>query len=174
MNLLSIQGHFAPAFRLNTIQATECKKQVETLSQEPACIISSKFRTDILYFDEDSHVEEILRTWCKLCGVTYKETTKLKFFCSNDIAVSLTQFFYRLQLLHRMPQWHSMYYKELLSMWIENPKEPILYSLNKIMILMNESNNEHSLKLNNDKFQQIVAKFIDLGNLTSLNKKNVN
>lgn len=169
MNLLSIQGHFAPAFRLNKADAAELKKQVEIISQEHVLVISSKFRTDLFYYDVDDHVEEIIRIWCDISGVTYNDSTKIKFFRSRNELLTLTHFFYRLQLLFRMPQWHKAYSEELLSMWIENPKEPVLGILMKVMILLNESCNEHTLKLNETEFKQVVGRFINLRNLTFLN-----
>lgn len=169
MNLISIQGHLAPAFRLNKADAAELKKQVETISQEHVLVISSKFRTDLFYYDMDDHVEEIIRIWCNICGASYKDSTKLKFFRSKSELLTLTHFFYRLQLLYRMPQWHKAYYEELLSMWIENPKEPVLGIIMKLMILLNESCNEHTLKINEADFKQIVGRFINLRNLTSQN-----
>jgi hypothetical protein len=136
-----------PGFRLDRADAAELKKQVEAISQEHVLVISSKFRTDLIYYDVDDHVDEILRIWCNICGVSYKDSTKQKFFRSKNELLTLTHYFYRLQLLYRMPQWHKVYYEELLSMWIENPKEPVLGTLNKVMILLNESSNNHTLKL---------------------------
>lgn len=174
MNLLSIQGHFAPAFRLNKADAAELQKKVMTITQDHIVMISSKFRTDLIFYNGGEHMEKITRIWCDIAGVTYKDHIKNRFFRSSTELITLTHFFYRLQLLSRMPQWYKMYYEQLLSAWMENPKDPILDTLIKVMTQLNELFNEHSLKLDENEFRHIMGRFINLRNMASMNDKSAN
>ncbi|MGK7390186.1 MAG: hypothetical protein ACNS60_07535 [Candidatus Cyclobacteriaceae bacterium M2_1C_046] len=173
MNLISIQGHYAPAYYLNKAEAAELKLQVESLTHQHVLVISSKFRTDLIYYGDD-YVVEILKLWCIISGTAFKESTKQKFFYSHSDLSSLTHFFYRLHLLYRMPRWHKEFYEQLLSMWMENPKEPALDTLIKITMLLTELHNEHSLILGQTDCQQIIERFVDLKSLTSPDKNILN
>ena len=174
MNLLSIQGHFAPAFRLNKEDAVELQEKVKVITQERVVVISSKFRTDLVFYEGDDKMEQITRIWCDIAGVIYKDHIKTRLFRSSTELITLTHFFYRLQLLSRMPQWYKMYYEQLLSTWMENPKDQILDTLIKVMTQLNELFNEHSLKLDEYEFRQIVGRFLNLREMASMNEKSSN
>ena len=174
MNLLSIQGHFAPAFRLNETAKEVIKRYVETITRADIVIISSKFRTDLIFYDQVDHMEEIIIKWCDITGHTFKESTKLKFFRSCNELHSITHFFYRLYLLSRMPLWYKMYHEQLLSTWIENPRDPLLGTIMKVMTQLDSLFNDHAMKLNENEFRQIAQRFIDFDKLALMDKNRAN
>lgn len=174
MYLLSIQGRYAPAFQLKNDAALQLKKQVEGLTHQQAHIISSRFRTDLVYEDDENRLEDFLERWCKSLGYPYKSDIKLKFFRSAEEDVSLSQFFYRLHLLKRIPNWYNAYLEKLVQLLAREGQCPLCTKLSEAMKLFCDSVELLRIKQGQDSLLKSVNEFVKLKHLAAYGNKNYN
>ena len=174
MNLLSIQGPHAPALYLDKHQEIDLEQQVSAIIHDRALVISSKFRTDILYYGNKDHVDTLLMCWFAKSGSQYNASKKSKFYRSDDELTTLTSFFYRLHLLNQFPQWHHAYYENFISKLIDNPKNDLCHKLFEILNILMENFDEHLLKVDKAALHHLIDRSVSLRKLAETNKLNIN
>lgn len=174
MYLLSIQGRYAPAFQLKYAAALQLRQQIEAVTNKHTQIISSKFRSDLIYDDDINRLEEFLEIWSDSVGYPYDNSLKLKFFRSAEEAVSISQFFYRLHLLRRFPKWYDGYLENLLNVLDQKTHCPLCQKLSEAMEQFCEAVEVRRLKRNHETLIKSVHEFVKLKHLASLHKRNDN
>lgn len=174
MYLLSVQGRYAPAFHLNNAGSQALKQHVETLTNQNTLLISSRFRSDLVYEDHENRLEYFLETWCQLAGYPYDKSVKLKFFRSAEEAVSISQFFYRLHLLKRFPVWYNAYLEKLVNVLIHKEQCSLCYRLAQAMEKFCEAVEMRRLKEDRQVLINSVQEFVKLKHLSSLIKESLN
>ena len=174
MFLLSVQGRYAPAFQLTKEAETKLRRQIEAITQRQVLIISSKFRTDLLYEDDTNRLEQFIKVWCEAVGYPYTNSLKLNFFRSDEEVTSLTYFLYRLQLIKRIPRWYNGYMERLNQVLRENSRHPLCQKLSEGMEKFRENAEKKRLKAESEALLQSVHEFVNLKDLTSFNKRNCN
>lgn len=174
MYLLSIQGRYAPAFQLKNSAAGKLKHQIEATTKQPALVISSRFRSDLIYLDNTNSLVESMKVWCHLVGYHYTDALKMKFFRSDEEATSLHYFFLRLQLIKRIPGWYNGYVKEFEKVLLENPQHPLYPKLYGAMESFLQAIEKQRIKGENEVNIKRVSKFINLNNLAGSNSDNCN
>lgn len=175
MNLLSIQGKYAPTFQLQDDMAIELKQNIEAITKKQVLIISSKFRSDLIYNDDQDRIDTFLKSWCNAVGYTYSNSVKQKFFRSTDEAISLSYFLYRLHLLKRIPKWYEDYFKKLMNILTltVNADHPLCKKLYEAMDILRVAVDQHRLKGEKEILEN-MNNFVDLKNLVSRNQNNDN
>lgn len=174
MYLLSIQGRYAPAFQLKNAAALQLRQQIEAVTNRHTQIISSKFRSDLIYEDDENRLEDFLETWCESVGYPFDSSVKLKFFRSAEDAISISQFFYRLHLLKRFPKWYDGYLEKLVNVLVQKTHCPLCQKLSEAMEQFCEAVEVRRLKENHEALIKSVHEFVKLKHLASLHKRNDN
>ena len=174
MYLLSIQGRYAPAFQLKENAALKLKQQVEAATNKQALVISSRFRSDLIYQDTTNSLVASLKLWCEIVGYDYSDSLKLKFFRSDEEQVSLNSFLNRLQLIRSVPRWYELYLEELTKVLAENAYHPLCQKLSgpleKYLLTVEKQN----LKTEKEAVIRGVSRFVNLKKLGNSNNSNCN
>lgn len=168
MYLLSIQGRYAPAFQLKCDAALKFRRQIEAVTSKRSQIISSKFRSDLVYEDDVNRLEDFLKLWCESVSYPYESSVKLKFFRSAEEAVSISQFFYRLHLLRRFPKWYNGYLEKLVNILARKDQCPLCHRLSEAMEHFCEAVEFRRLKEEQQTLIKSVHEFVKLKHLASL------
>ncbi len=113
MNLVSIQGKFAPGMYFKGDDLHVCHQLMRSLSDNRYLVISSRYRTDILYDSVLEKNQSIIRLWCFYKGKDFNETWLNRFFRTVGSKESTEHFFTRLLYLKRIPTWYDLYMNEL-------------------------------------------------------------
>ncbi len=109
MNLISIQGKYAPGFYFKGDELFACESLMKSLANDDFLVISSRFRSDILYLREHERNTSVVRIWCLYKRKEYNSTLLNRFYRSTDTTESLSEFFVRLLYLRRVPAWYNPY-----------------------------------------------------------------
>lgn len=120
MNIISVQGRYAPPYYLNITNKDYLKQLIKSVTGRDPIIISSKFQTDIIYFDKIDRNEQLLQIWSKVVGSEFQSSDLIKFFRSCDEKLSLENFLYRVYRLRRFKKWYDRYYEALVEVMNEN------------------------------------------------------
>ncbi len=120
MNLVSIQGKFAPGMHFKGEELHVCHQLIRSLSDNRYLVISSRYRTDILYDSQLEKNQSIIRLWCLYKGKEFDDSWLQKFFRTTGRKQSLEHYFTRLLLLKRIPTWYDLYMKELATILSNN------------------------------------------------------
>lgn len=174
MHLLSIQGRYAPAFQLKNDVALQLREQIEGLTHQQSHIISSRFRTDLVYEDDENRLEDFLARWCHTLGYPYDSAVKVKFFRSAEEDVSLSQFFFRLQLLRRIPNWYNRYLEKLVPLLAREAQCPLCAKLSDAMEQYCDAVELLRIKQDHNSLLRSVNEFVKLKNLAAYGKRNCN
>ncbi len=113
MNLVSIQGKLAPGMQFKGEDLHVCHQLMRSLSDNRYLVISSRYRTDILYDSILEKNQSIIRLWCFYKGKDFDDAWLKRFFRTSGSKDSLEHFFTRLLLLKRIPTWYDLYMNEL-------------------------------------------------------------
>ena len=174
MYLLSIQGRYAPAFQLNNSAALKLKQLVEGATKKQALVVSSRFRSDLVYEDDTDSLIASLKMWCDLVGYSYTESLKLKFFRSDEEHISLDAFFYRLQLIRSIPRWYELYMEELTKVLEANPFNPHCLKLSGLLEVFCEAVEKQCLKTEKEAIIRQLSCFVNLKKLGTSHNSNCN
>lgn len=174
MYLLSVQGRYAPGFRLSRELEQKLRQQIEAVTQKHVLIISSKFRTDLLYEDNTNRLEEFLKIWCELVGQSFTHSLKLKFFRSDEEEISLNYFFYRLQLIKRIPIWFTTYMQQLGKVLEEEGRNPFCRKLAESVENFRKADEKQRQRIEKETILKSVHKFINLKSMATSYKRNCN
>ncbi|MEP5613468.1 MAG: hypothetical protein ABJP45_14545 [Cyclobacteriaceae bacterium] len=112
MNLVSIQGRYAPGMQFKGDELHVCHQLMRGLSNSEYLVVNSPYRTDILYNSMHEKNHSIIRLWCLHKGRDFEGTLQ-KFFRATGSLESLQHYFSRLLLLQRISAWYDPYRKEL-------------------------------------------------------------
>lgn len=115
MNLVSIQGPKALGYSFNNEDIHVCHQLMKGLSDSNYLVVSSKFRTDILYSSLHEKNRTIVKLWCLFKRKEFNDMNFGLFFRSIGTIDSVQNFFIRLLLLSRIPAWHQLYLHSLAS-----------------------------------------------------------
>lgn len=174
MYLLSVQGRYAPGFSLSRELEQKLRQQIEAVTQQQVLIISSKFRTDLLYEDDTNRLEEILKIWCELVGQPFTHSLKLKFFRSDEEEISLNYFLYRLQLIKRIPTWFTTYMQKLGEVLEEDARNPLCRKLAERVENFHKADEKQRQRIEKETLLKSVHTFINLKNIATSYKRNFN
>lgn len=174
MYLLSVQGRYAPGFSLSRELEQTLRQKIEAVTQQQVLIISSRFRTDLLYEDDTNRLDEILKIWCDLVGQSFSHTLKLKFFRSDEEEISLTNFLYRLQLIKRIPAWFTAYMKKLAEVLEEEPQNPLCRKLAEGVENFRKADEKQRQRIEKETLLKSVHTFVNLKNIASSYNRNCN
>ena len=174
MYLLSIQGRYAPAFQLKENAALRLKQQIEAATNKQALVISSRFRSDLIYQDTTNSLVGSLKIWCELVGHDYSDSLKLKFFRSDEEQISLNSFFYRLQLIRSVPRWYELYIEELMKVFAENAFHPLCQKLSGPLEKYLRTVEQQNLKTEKEAVLKGVSRFVNLKKLGNSYNSNCN
>ena len=109
MNLVSIQGQHAPGFQFQGDELYACESLMKSLANDRFLVITSKFRSDILYLRERERNTSIVRIWCLYKCKEFNPQLLQRFYRSMNAQESISNFFTRLLYLSRMPRWYDQY-----------------------------------------------------------------
>lgn len=121
MNLVSIQGQHAPGFQFKGDQLYACESLMKSLADDRFLVISSTYRSDILYLRERERNNSIVRIWCLYKCKEFNPSLLQRFYRSTNAQESISQFFTRLLFLSRMPKWYNQYIRVMESKLKHNP-----------------------------------------------------
>lgn len=174
MYLLSVQGRYAPGFRLSRELEQKLRQQIEAVTHKHVLIISSKFRTDLLYEDDTNRLEEFLKIWCDLVGQPFTHSLKLNFFRSEEEEISLNYFFYRLQLIKRIPPWFTTYMQKLGEVMERDALNPLCRKLAESLENFRKADEKQRQRIEKETLRKSVHKFVNLKSMATSYKKNCN
>ena len=90
-----------------------CHQLMRSLSDNRYLVISSRYRTDIIYESVLEKNKSIIRLWCFYKGKDFDIIWLKRFFRTVGSENSMEHFFTRLLLLKRIPTWYDLYMNEL-------------------------------------------------------------
>ncbi len=76
MHLITVQGKSAPGLHIMPSYIEEFKSAVRALVSGCAFVVSTKFKTDILYLSEQTHLADVQKLWTFYTGTTFSEQTE--------------------------------------------------------------------------------------------------
>ncbi|MGK7397574.1 MAG: hypothetical protein ACNS62_23555 [Candidatus Cyclobacteriaceae bacterium M3_2C_046] len=126
LNLISIQGKFAPTFWLKNLFEPELFNIVQSLSLKPAIVISSPARTDIIYQNHQDLSQPVLKMWCHFTGKIYQDQISNYFHIKNGTLNVLDYYFSSLDCLSRRERDFQLYQSCFRSHYQMMPAHPIL------------------------------------------------
>lgn len=126
MYSITIQGANTNSFQFKNNSGQSFRSLVEGIVLNPATLISSRYRIDLIYKSEKNHQDEILRIWCKLTGKEFTTAVKQKFLRCHGRHETLEHYFLSLIYLARIPSWFKEYSKQLNLVLRQEPNHPIL------------------------------------------------
>ncbi|MTI39445.1 hypothetical protein [Fulvivirga lutimaris] len=129
--MISIQGPQARGFYLDAGKLTNFNSVLRGIIGHQFLLISSKFRTDILYFSEVDQNKNIIKLLCREVGKEYDKNQLEKFFRTTDKQSTFEQYFLRLMYLSSRSQWYSQYIAEAQQVLVD-------YSQNKVSIALKD------------------------------------
>ena len=83
IKFISIQGKYAPYFCFERPDADHFRSIVESATSGNSLIISSAYRTDILYSSPEEKSDLIIKKWCDYMGYHYDSHVNSKFIRSS-------------------------------------------------------------------------------------------
>lgn len=81
---ISIQGKYAPYFYFQHLDADNFRSIVESETSGNSLVISSAYRTDILYSSNEEKSDQIIKKWCDYMGYHFDSHVKSKFIRSTN------------------------------------------------------------------------------------------
>ena len=109
MLMVSIQGPQARGFYLDVKAQTNFNGVLRNIIGHQFLLISSKFRTDIIYFSEVDQNKNIIKLLCRAVGKVYYPGQLQNFFRTTQTHFTLEQYFLRLMYLSSKSQWYEEY-----------------------------------------------------------------
>lgn len=174
MYFLSVQGRYAPDFLLTGELEQKLRQQITTITKQHVLIISSKFRTDLLYQDDTNRLEEVLKIWCHLVGQSFSPSLKMEFFRSDEEELSLNYFFFRLQLIKRIHTWFTPYMQKLEVVLEKEALNPICQKLFARVEDFRKADEKQRQRTDKDTIRRSVHRFVNLKNIASSYKRDFN
>ena len=113
MNLVSIQGKYASGYHLTGEKLQIAHQLMKGLSDHNYLIISSKFRSDILYSSLHEKNDTIIKLWCWYMDKDFVNIEYKKFFRAYNDEDCIIHFFNRLVLLKQYTPWFDAYVSTL-------------------------------------------------------------
>ncbi len=135
LHYIHIQGKDAPSFYFRDQTAQHFKSLIQSMTQGSSLVISSLYRTDILYHAETDFNESILKMW-SLQESSF-DSQKLVFANQRDKALEL--FFTSLVALSSAQLWYEAYLVEFRNACSIDQNNPILKDLKQCEAYLQES-----------------------------------
>ena len=129
MNFLCIQGEYARGFRLNSDSIQSFRSMVESMTLSSALVISSPYRSDLLYQSEEHISEQLLRVWCAYKGSPFKASYSNQFTEAFGTSETLEYFFVKLTHLSRRKIWLQPYLNQFREICLKEPNHELLQPL---------------------------------------------
>ncbi len=136
LHYIHIQGKSAPAFYFRNRTAQHFKSLIQSLTEKSSLVISSLYRTDILYIAEEDFSESIFKIW----ALQEQEFDPKKLMCVNRRESSLELYFTSLVSLSSATKWYEAYLDEFRYACSIDRNNPILKDLKLCEQFLQESN----------------------------------
>lgn len=129
LQYLSIQGRCAPSFWFKNRDAHCFRSLIESFTLSRALVLSSIYRTDILFCFPEDHTELILRLWCLWKEFPLNAEIKSKFLRTADNKEALEFYFDTLFHLSHHTHQFEQYRERLSEILHQEPDNAILNEL---------------------------------------------
>lgn len=152
MLMVSIQGPLARGFYLDASEQSNFNGILRNVIGYQFLLISSKFRTDILYFSEIDQNKNIIKLLCREVGKEFYPGQVEKFFRTTNKQQTLEQYFLRLMHLSSKSLWYNQYITVAQQTLVD-------YSQNKVSITLKDCiNHVHTnTEFDSVKFQSLTC-----------------
>lgn len=129
LKFLSIQGKYARGFHLNNDSIQSFRSLVESMTLSSALVISSPYRSDLLYQSDEDISRKLLRVWCAYKGSAYQEAYESRFTQAFGVEETLEFFFVKLTHLSQRKSWFYPYASQFKEIYRKEPKHELLKPL---------------------------------------------
>lgn len=126
LRYIHIQGKEAPRFHFRDQTSRSFKSVIQSLTEGSPLVISSLYRTDLIYMSSTDKTEEILKLW-QLYTKPMESIKPLSFIEGRDKA--LETFFTSLVALSSVSLWYNEYLEEFRHACSLDYSNPILQDL---------------------------------------------
>ena len=123
---LQIQGRYAAGYYLGE-KSQDFKSLLESMTNAPALVISSKYRTDIIFSSEEDCVKEVFKVWRFYTGRTSFDVNKFTLYLEREAI--LQHFFKSLVALSKMKDWYAKFLIEFKEICRADRNSPIAQDL---------------------------------------------
>lgn len=129
MNFISIQGGRARSFYFENEERRKLYRILRSFLDRKFLLISSPFKTDLLYESEKDHNKYIIKLLHVEIGRKFSEKNISHFYRSDNLSESLENYFSRILQLSIRSKWQQQYLEELGKVASANPNNPILHKV---------------------------------------------
>ena len=129
LRFLCIQGKYARGFHLNGDSIQSFRSLVESMTLSSALVISSPYRSDLLYHSDEDISLKLLRVWCAYKGSPYQDAYASRFTQAFGIEETLEFFFVKLTHLSRRKTWLHPYTNQFTEICLKEPNHELLKPL---------------------------------------------
>lgn len=145
--MVSIQGPHARGFYLDAKGQTNFNGVLRNIIGHQFLLISSKFRTDILYISDVDQNNNIVKLLCREVEIEYYPDLMQKFFRTTEKQSTLEQYFLRLMHLSSKAQWYDQYIEEAQKSFVDYPENKITIVLKECLDHVNTNAEFDSIEL---------------------------
>lgn len=129
LRLLHIQGSLATSFALKGFDRINFEKNIGSILKGKITLISSGFRSDLFYENQQDQSELILKMWCKLKKQPFNKELLNRFSMRYKRDSVLEHYFYRLLLFTSNRIGFSGYCEHFNELIKSQPKSEILRAI---------------------------------------------
>ncbi|WP_258103954.1 hypothetical protein [Marinoscillum sp. MHG1-6] len=129
LRYISAQGWHAPSFRFKNHSAHQFRSLIEAMTLNQALLVSSMYRTDLLYFSEKNMNKPILKVWCLLTGNNYTDSLAQKLLTGQGDQEVFELYFDSMSHLKLHDRYYKRYKTTLNEIFHLEPSNIILQEL---------------------------------------------
>ncbi|MGB3469154.1 MAG: hypothetical protein WBA74_27965 [Cyclobacteriaceae bacterium] len=106
---LCIQGKYAPKFHLKNECSQNFRSLIESVTLSSALVISSRYKSDIIYCAAEDRTVELIKMWSTYLGISFEGSLPEKFTKANGESDLLEFYFVKLAHLSMHRNWYREY-----------------------------------------------------------------
>ncbi|MCR9252469.1 MAG: hypothetical protein NXI20_18750 [bacterium] len=124
--LISIQGKYAAHYRFRKHTAQSFKDLIQGLTGSCCTAISSRFRTDLIYFSKKLTHKDVLKLWSMHIDEELTRKQRHLFIFKSGKENVLNHYFNSLNQLCQIHDWYNEYVEEFNHLYALDSNNPIL------------------------------------------------
>ena len=155
-NLISIQGKYASHYRFKQHSAQSFKNLIQGITGKCCAVISSRFRSDLIYCSETFTHKEALKLWSVHLKEEFDQKQRHLFVFKKGKEAVLNHYFNSLNEFCRIHGWYEEYVDEfnaLLALDTNNPVLQLIAECDYHLAKETASNRSPLFEGNSDHFQ---------------------
>ncbi len=164
--LISIQGKYAAHYRFKNQSAQSFKDLIQGITGKCCTVISSRFRTDIIYSTEDLNPKDVLKLWASKIDESLDRKQRHQFVFKSGKAEVLNHFFNSLNKLCHIHDWYREYVVEFNDLYAFDRNNPILKMIAECdnFLVSHDQNCDRPPLIEKRKIEHVIndAKMVDL------------